>query len=222
MLVEVLALMATMMVAVVGQWILFDPKVPVFRALDSRIKHEWVGRIIGSLSQIGIILFWLFEGVNSIWGQSLVLGHALHDTMHMLVYETDDTAYIHHLVLVTVFGLMKLTMTPAQAESAALATAVLESTSPVLSLTWLLKQGGCSNHPAFKYISGFAAMFFGFMRCGVFPWVMAKKMDRVTALVALPFLLLNFYWFWKILKMLKRVLDKKEVSFSSSEQSHEA
>jgi hypothetical protein len=68
------------------------------------------------------------------------------------------------------------------------------------------------------YISGFAAVFFGFMRCGVFP-VMAKKMDRVTALVAMPFLVLNFYWFWKILKMLKRVLDKKEVAFSSSEQS---
>jgi hypothetical protein len=222
MLTEVLLVMAAMMVAAVGQWILFDQKVPVFQSLDSKIKHEWVGRIIGSASQIGIILFWLFEGVNSIWGQSLVLGHALHDTLHMLAYETDVTAYIHHLVLFTVFGLMKLTMTPAQAESAALATVVLESTSPILSLTWLLKQGGLSGHPSFKFVSGFAAGFFGVMRCGVFPWVMAKKMDRVTALVALPFLMLNLYWFWKILKMLKKVLDKKEVSFSSTEQSHEA
>ena len=221
MLTEVILVMAAMMVAAVGQWILFDQTLPVFQSLDSRIKHEWVGRIIGSASQIGIILFWLFEGASSNWGQSLILGYTLHDILHMLTYETDITAYIHHIVAVTVTGLFKMTMTPEQAESAALATVVLESTSPFLSLTWLMKRGGLDNHPLFTYISGFAALFFGFMRCGVFPWVMMKKMDRVTALVAMPFLILNFYWFWKILKMLKRVLDKKEVAFSSSEQSRE-
>lgn len=222
MLTEVLLWMAAMMVAAVGEWILFDQTVPVFRSLDSRIKHEWVGRIISSASQIGIILFWFLEGTTSIWGQSLLLGYTLHDILHMLTYETDITAYIHHIVAVTVTGLFKMTMTPEQAESAALATVVLESTSPFLHLTWLMKQGGLSKHPLFLYISGFTAVFFGFMRCGVFPWVMAKKMDRVTALVAMPFLILNFYWFWKILKILKKVLERKEVAFSSSEQSHEA
>lgn len=222
MLAEVLLVMATLMVAAVGQWIGFDQTAPFFQAFDWHTKHEWVGRIAGSIAQIGIIVCWILEGATSTWGQSLLIGYTLHDMLHMLVYENDITSYIHHIVSATVFGLLKLTMTPEQTESTALAAVILESTSPVLSLTWLLKQGGYSSHPAFKYISGFAAAFFGIMRCGVFPWAMAKKMDRTTALVLIPFLALNVYWFWKILKMIKKILETKAEPASSSEQSHEA
>jgi hypothetical protein len=222
MLAEVLLVMASLMVAAVGQWIAFDQTAPFFQAFDSHTKHEWVARIAGSIAQIGIMLCWLVEGATSTWGQSLLLGYTLHDILHMIVYENDITSYIHHIVSVTVFGLMKLTMTPVQAESTALATVILESTSPILSLTWLLKNAGYSSHPLFKYISGFAAAFFGIMRCGVFPWAMSKKMDRTTAMVLIPFLALNVYWFWKIIKMMKRVLETKEETASNSEQSREA
>jgi hypothetical protein len=40
MLAEVLLVMAAMMVAAVGQWILFDQTLPVFQSMNSRIKHE--------------------------------------------------------------------------------------------------------------------------------------------------------------------------------------
>lgn len=222
MLAEVLLVMAALMLTAVGQWIVFDQTTPFFQAFDAHTKHEWVGRIAGSLSQLGIILCWMLEGPTTVWGQSLLIGYTLHDILHMLVYETDITSYIHHIVSVTVFGLMKLTMTPEQTESTALATVILESTSPVLSLTWLLKQAGYSGHPLFKYIAGGAAVFFGLMRCGVFPWAMAKKMDRTTALVLIPFLALNVYWFRKIVKMMLKVLERKEEPASNSEQSHEA
>jgi hypothetical protein len=56
----------------------------------------------------------------------------------------------------------------------------------------------------------------------VFPWAMAKKMDRTTALVLIPFLALNVYWFRKIVKMMLKVLERKEEPASNSEQSHEA
>jgi hypothetical protein len=222
MIADVLLVMAALMVATVGQWIFFDQTAPFFKAFDYHTKHEWVGRIAGAIAQLGIILCWFLEGGTSVWGQSLLIGYTLHDILHMLVYETDITSYIHHIVSATVFGLLKLTMTPEQTESTALATVILESTSPVLSVTWLLKNAGFSGHPLFKYMSGFAAAFFGIMRCGVFPWAMAKKMDRTTALVLIPFLVLNIYWFWKIIKMVKKVLETKAEPASSSEQSHES
>ena len=113
-------------------------------------------------------------------------------------------------------------MTPAQADISTLVMALLESTSPVLHVTWLLKQAGYSSHPWFKYIAGFAAAFFGIMRIGVFSWVIATKMDRVSTLVFAPLLVLNVYWFWKILKMAAKIVETKEEPASSTEQSHEA
>jgi hypothetical protein len=222
MFAEVLLVMAGLMLITVGQWIFFDQTAPFFRDFDFHTKHEWVGRITVCLSQLGIVTFGLTQGATSHWGLALAVAYILHDVGHMLIYERDVTTYFHHIVAATVAGLMKLTMTAEQAESMALAAIVLETTGPVLHTTWLLKQAGYSSEPWFKYIAGFAAVFFGVMRCGVFPWIMAKKMDRVTALVVAPFLVMNVYWFWKILKMLKKALETKEETASNTEQSHEA
>lgn len=222
MLTETLLVMAGLMLFTVGQWIIVDQKTPFFRDLDFHTQHEWVGRITCAIAQLGIIGLYLAQGATTQWGAALFVAYILHDTVHMALYERDITAYLHHIVAATVVGLMKLAMTPEQAASVALAGAIVESTGPVLHTTWLLKQAGYSSAPWFKYIAGFAAAFFGVVRCGIFPWVMAKKMDRVTALVVAPFLILNFYWFWKIIKMMLKVLERKEEPASSSEQSHEA
>lgn len=224
MFTEVILLMATLMLATVGQWMFFDEVAPFFRGFDSHTKHEWVGRINGSIVQILIVATALLEGKTSHWGYPLLLAYLLHDTGHMLIYERDITSYLHHVVTTTVFGLTRLVMTPEQTDDTIRAMTVLEATSPVLSATWLLKQAGYSDRPFFKYVAGFAAAFFGIMRCGVFPWVMTK-MDRSGKLIFAPLLALNIYWFYKIVKMMLKVLDnasKKEAAASSSEQSHEA
>ena len=223
MLAEVLLLMAALMLATVGQWIALDQYVPFFQSFDPHTKHEWVGRINGSIVQILVIGYALIQGWSSHWGACLLLAYLLHDTGHMLVYERDITSYLHHIVSTTVFGLTKLVMTPDQADSTTIAMAILESTSPVLSATWLLKQAGYSDQPFFKYIAGFAAAFFGVMRCGVFPWMMTK-MDKSGKLIFAPLLALNIYWFYKIVKMMMKVMEsasKKEDPSSSTERSRE-
>lgn len=207
MLARVLLVMAGLMLATVGQWIALDQTAPFFRDFATHTKHEWVGRVIGSLSQIGIVAFVLLQGATSPWGVALFTGYILHDVGHMLIYDRDITSYLHHIVAATVTGLMNLTMNPEQVESIGLATVILESTGPFLHTTWLLKQAGYSSAPWFKYIAGAVAAFFGLMRCGVFPWAMATKMDRVTAFVLIPFLALNVYWFSKIVMMMKKVVE---------------
>ena len=213
--------MAGLMLSTVGQWIFFDQTAPFFRAYYSHTKHEWVGRINGSIVQIAVIAYALLQGSTSHWGACLLLAYLLHDTGHMLIYERDITSYLHHVVSTTVLGLTKLVMTPDQADATTLAMAILESTSPILSATWLLKQAGYNKQSFFKYVAGFAAGFFGLMRCGVFPWMMTK-MDKSGKLIFAPLLALNIYWFYKIIRMMIKVVTKKEEGASSTEQSHEA
>lgn len=225
MLTETLLVMAGLMMATVGQWMAFEHLAPFFREFDLHTKHEWIGRITASVVEVFVVCFTLLYGPSSVWGSPILLGYLLHDTGHMLIYEKDITTYLHHIVCTTLLGLMELTMSPAQAQSAYLATGVLESTSPILHATWLLKKAGYGDQPFFKYIAGGAAAFFGIMRIGVFPWVMMTKMDRVTAAVFSPILGLSIYWFYKIVKLMKKVIDKAETAatdVSSTAQSHAA
>jgi hypothetical protein len=210
MLVQVLVLMAGMMLATVGQWMAFEQGLPVFQTLDSHTKHEWVARITALVVEIALIGFALIQGRTSQWGACLMLAYLMHDTGHSLIYESDVSPYIHHIVAITVFGLTKLTMTPEQADVTTLALAMLESTSPLLHVTWLMKQAGYSQHPLFTIIAGVTAAFYGIMRCGVFPWFMATTMDRGTTLIFAPLMALNVYWFAKIVRLMAKVLASRE------------
>lgn len=218
MLPEVLLIMAGLMLATVGQWMVFDQTAPFFQAFDTHTKHEWVGRINATVVQSMLVVFALSYTKLSHWGWPLLLAYLLHDTGHMLIYERDLTAYLHHVVTTTVFGLTKLVMTEEQIDSTVRAFTVVESTSPVLHSSWLLRQAGYSNHPWFKYVAGFTAVFFGVMRCGVFPWTMTK-MDTSGKLIFAPLLALNLYWFYKIVKIAMKIITKKDEPALNTSQS---
>lgn len=222
MLAEVLLVMAALMLATVGQWMTMDHCAPFFQSFSSHKKHEWVGRVTASVVDILLVGFGALHGASSKWGMALLLGYLLHDIGHMLIYETDVSSYIHHIMTTTILGLAKIAMTPEQVETSALATCILESTSPVLHSTWLLKQAGYSDQSFFKYLAVFSVAFFGIMRIGVFPWVMMKKMDNVTASVFAPIFVLSLYWFYKLIKMGVKLLRNEEDSSWSTEQSREA
>jgi hypothetical protein len=222
MLAKALLVMATLMVFTVGQWIAVDQTTPFFRDFSWHRKNEWVGRITAGIAQIAMILFGVLDGPASEWMASTLIGFTLHDVIHLLIYETDVVTYLHHVVTAAGLGLMKMTMTPDQIAMGGLGVIILESTTPLLHVTWLLKQAGHGSHPLFKYFAGMTAALYGIMRLGVLPWVMTKTMDRAMAFVFFPFLLMSVYWFWKIVKMMLRVLESKEPLASSSEQSHES
>lgn len=204
-------MMAVLMVATVGQWMVFDHTMPFFREADLRAKHEWINHTTATLATTYIVLFAVLVGHTSHWGTAGGIAYFLHDIGHMLLYETDWSLYIHHVFSLTITGLMRIAMSPLQATNLATAVAVLESTSPVVNVSWLLNRAGYSTHPYFKYFAGFMVVFFGVMRCGVFPWLMVTKMDKVTAAVFSPLLVLNVYWFWKIIKLAQKTLSRPSV-----------
>jgi hypothetical protein len=206
MFIEVVLILTLLTVTTVAQYIGFDQLAPFFQAFDWKQKNSWLGRITASACQIAMLLFGLMGEPNSPWLIGLVVAYFLHDAMHCTLYDHDITNYIHHAVGLAVAFLRETVMTPEQSYNAFLATMNLETTSPFLNATWLMRAAGYGDHPAFKYVAGFTLLFFGLMRVVVFPWLMYSRMDRVTTAVFSPFLVLNVYWFYKLILMAQRTL----------------
>ena len=204
MFVEVLLLLAVFTVSTVAQYIGFDQLAPFFQAFEWKRKNEWIGRINGSLAQIGIVLFALISGSTTRWAVALILAYFLHDGAHCALYDHDITNYTHHIVGFILTLLRQTVMTPEQSYSTFVAAVSLESTSPFVNGTWLMRAAGYKDHPAFKYVAGFTLLFFGIMRLAVFPWLMSQHMDKVTASVFSPLLGLNVYWFYKMCRMAQK------------------
>lgn len=204
MLAAILLILGLLAVSTVAQYISFDQLAPFFQKFDWHKKNDWISRINASVAVIGILLFSLISGSETYWGVALIVAYFIHDILHLLFYDHDITNYIHHIVGLAVVALRYTVMTPEQAFNTFLATCNLESTSPFIHATWLAKEAGYKDHPYFKYLAGFTLVFFGLMRVVVFPWLMYSKMDKVTAGVFSPFLGLNVYWFYKILRMAQK------------------
>ena len=210
MIAEILTVMAVLMVGAVVQWIGFDQTAPFFRDFDWQTKHEWINRITASIATTLLVAFATIEGHTSHWGMVTGFAYFVHDTIHALLYETDITMFGHHIVSIIIGCLTKTVMSPAQVETVVSALAVLESTSPAVNLSWLLKRAGYDDQPWFKYVAGLVGAFFGIMRVVVFPWLMATKMDGVLQILFAPLVVLNVYWFWKIIHLVKKTLTKED------------
>lgn len=206
MLIPCLVWLAVFTVSTVAQYMALDQTMPTFQAFDWNKKNEWVGRTNAMLAQLGILLFAAITGHTTQWGASLALAYFIHDGAHLLLYDHDITNYVHHIVAGFVTILRETVMTSDQSFSTFLATCVLESTSPVLNATWLLKEAGYKEHPIFKYLAGFAVVFFGLMRLGIFPWLVYSKMDKVTTSIFAPIIGLNIFWFYKLVRMARKAL----------------
>ena len=223
--IHILLVVAALMVASVGQWIVFDQTTPIFKTFDTKMKTEWVNRVNAMFVDALLTWFGVVEGHTSEWGLATVVGYFIFDLIHMFLYDpTYLTGLAHHVVSMTVVGLGKLAMTDEQAASATTAATFLMSTSPLLNLTWLLHKGGYSDQPYFKYIAGLMILSYGITRLGLLPWFMATKMDKVTAALFLPLLGVSVYWFYKIVKMAQKFFMKgmKAEDALNTEQSHEA
>ena len=206
--VEVLLSLGCLMLFTVGQWIVLDQTAPFFRNFDTKTKHAWIGRVTAAVFDTLIILFAAVNGYKTVWGAALLIAYVVHDTFHTFLYDRNIGNYIHHIVSFALTVLQKTAMNPMQAEATRLAMFTLESTSPILHASWLMNKAGYAGHPAFKYVAGFSVVFFGLMRLLAFPWVMYTSMDTVTASVFSPLLGLNVYWFYKLLQLSMRILDK--------------
>lgn len=201
---QVLLLVALLATLNVGQWIVSDQTLPFFRDFDWKKKNDWMSRVTAGLVELVAFVFAGVTGHTSEWGWSLMTAFFLEDTLHLLAYDHSILNYIHHAVVGMAFILFRTLMTPEQVKSGYHAFLAVESTGPFLQATWLMREAGLKKHPAFKYLAAFTLVFYGVMRVGVFPWLMHAHMDRGMALLLLPLLGLNVYWFYKLCRMAQK------------------
>lgn len=206
---ECLVCMALLAVSTVSQYIVLDQGVSFFREFDWQKKHEWVSRVNATCVELAVLIFAAVTGETSTWGNGILFAHFVHDMLHTLVYDHDITNYVHHIVGIALMVLRTTVMTPEQSTSTFLSACTLETTSPFLHATWLMRAAGYTEHPLFKYLAGFAVVFFGIVRVVVFPLLMYWRMDKVTAAVFSPLLGLNIYWFYKLVQMARKAFATK-------------
>jgi hypothetical protein len=209
MFLEVVLSLALLTVSTVAQYIGFDQLAPFFQAFEWKKKNEWISRINAIVIEVGVLLFAMVSGGSTVWGVGSLLAYFLHDSVHLLLYDHDITNYIHHIIGTAVILLRSTVMTPDQASSTFIAALNLESTGPFINATWLMRAAGYKEHPAFKYLAGFTLVFFGLMRVLLFPWLMYNHMDKGTAIMFSPLLVLNVYWFYKIIGMAQKAFATK-------------
>jgi hypothetical protein len=205
---EVLLSLGCLMIFSVSQWMVLEHTAPFFRDFDTKTKHAWIGRVTATVFETAVILFAAVNGYQTVWGAALLIAYLIHDMGHTILYDPKLENFVHHIISFVLTILQKTLMSPDQAEATRRAMFTLESTGPVLHISWAMNKAGYANHPAFKYVAGFSVVFFGIMRLLAFPWVMYTSMNTATASVFSPLLGLNVYWFYKLVQLVIRVLDK--------------
>ena len=206
MLAEILLVMATLMLSTVGQWIAWDQTAPFFKAFDIATKHEWVNRVNACVMTAILVGFAVIQGHTSIWGFASMVAYMLHDTSHLFLYETDIAGYAHHIITLMLSALMNTVMSVDQQMTATNVVAILESTSPLVNLSWLLNKSGYSDSAFFPYVAVAMVVWFGIQRVLVFPWFLATKADTAMKIVLSPVVLFNFFWFHKIIGLVTKKL----------------
>ncbi len=209
MLAEVLLVMAALMLSSVGHWMFADQHFPFFKEFDTATKHEWINRANAVVMTALTAGFAAIQGYTSHWGFASMVAYMLHDTAHLFLYETDIAGYAHHIVVLMLCALKRTAMNIDQEVAATRAVAILESTSPLVSLSWLLNKAGYSDRAFFPYVAIAMVIWFGIQRILVFPWFLATKADTALQIVLSPVVLFNFFWFHKIIGLVTKKLAVK-------------
>ncbi len=206
MLAEVLLVMAALMLSSVGHWMVADQHFPFFKEFDMATKHEWVNRVNACVMTAILVAFATLQGHTSKWGFASMVAYMLHDTSHLFLYDHDITGFAHHIVVLMLSALMKTTMSVQQQANATSAVAILESTSPLVNLSWLLNKAGYSDSSFFPYVAIAMVVWFGIQRVLVFPWFLLTKTDPAMKVVLSPIIGFNFFWFYKIIGLVTKKL----------------
>lgn len=181
--------------------------LPVYNTLPFKAQQETVGRWNSFLTQIFLIIGSIFAKTNEeIQFFSEVLSAYLFiDTVHMLFYCYDLIYYIHHFIPVAIFYFGPPYFTPNEASSIFIAGAILELSSPPLSVAWFLSKMNIKPK-GFQIFKIFVYLNFFFVRILYFPYYWAYYLNLGPKIVLAPFHFMNVYWFYSMTQYVMKSL----------------
>ena len=143
----------------------------------------------------------------------IFVGHMIYDLIHV-----DTLAMkIHHILCILLLVLyqtyFKYTLDFTYADSYYIYRnlVLLESTSPLLNLAWLLHHFQYPNKAFNMCIKAAAALYWTVARMIIFPYILYSGGNFYPRMFAYPFIPLNLIWFNTLLKMAIREISRESV-----------
>ena len=171
---------------------------PFYSRFSDVQRCEWLAWVNTVLFQTSFTCFY-YSGWASLDLGFYFLGHVIYDTLFLLMYRTEALMYVHHLLAITVCGIVYFLGEPVLSEINT-AASMLERTNILLGTVWLLNRAGYGNTLWVKILGAFALFVYVFFRMVSFPFYLLFLSSWTTLLLMGIFIPMNVFWSWKLMK----------------------
>jgi hypothetical protein len=177
---------------------------PEFGDLVESKKHEFLARINGLLFIMYLVVMRMFtttpEGVMEQIGQ--IVAYLVYDCAHAPFYARGYDYYVHHIVYFFIYfvALPQATEPEKWVSQFYDATCILESSAPLLSVGWFMDTLGYPVDTFHQAVRGLVVLVWTCIRMVYFPYWVGTTLDSKDIVYTLPFMALNCYWFWLLVK----------------------
>lgn len=173
--------------------------IPEYDALTEEAKQEFAGRLNGILFTI----YWLFMGVfspNPTARLAEFVAYTLYDMGHMLTYSSKVDYYLHHITFLVSYATIAGVLGPDHLALFTTATYILESTNPLLSLSWMFNVLKYPMDDIHKSVQTITFVVWTLVRMVLFNYWGYTTLTSAHLPFFVPWAILNCYWFWLLCK----------------------
>ena len=128
---------------------------------------------------------------------ALFTTYLITDMIHMSMYCYEKIYYIHHLIPIVTYYTAWNHLSLESKMALSLTTAILEMTTPPISLAWTLSKLELKGW-YYPYVTAFAYLNFLALRILYYPYYWFTGIPIVIKIVTVPYHLMNFMWFGKM------------------------
>lgn len=175
---------------------------PEFGELVESKKHEFLARINGLLFVVYLLTMRMFtttpEGAMEQVTQ--VVAYMVYDCAHAPFYARGYDYYIHHIVYFLIYFLVIPSSSGQRASHFYDAACILESSAPILSIGWFMDALGYPMDTFHQIARVVLFLIWTCIRIVYFPYWVGTTLESKDIVYTLPFMALNCYWFWLLIK----------------------
>ncbi len=183
---------------------------PFYQAFDSFTKHTWTGRATSLATQV-VALTAYATGNVTVFHHTLG-AYIAADMMHMAMYLRHDwMSWFHHITTIAAY-IVSYGLPESINATMLYGAFLLETTSPLVHLSWFANKAGYANTPWFPYLAGLTMGVYFVVRCVQFPLLVFFHFPRTLWAFGIPLSMLNYAWFIQLVGYARAVLTKAGAS----------
>ncbi len=187
---------------------------PEFDELAETRKHEFLARINGLLFIVYLVVMRMFttthEGVMEQMGQ--MVAYMVYDCAHVPFYARGYDYYLHHIAYFFIYFSVLPGISDRNAALFYDATCILESSAPILSIAWFMDTLGYPVDTFHQILRVVLLLAWSCIRMLYFPYWVGTNVETHNIVYTLPFVALNCYWFWLLIKKVGKAFTKTSPS----------